>query len=198
MRVPEPVTLEGTHVRLEPLTLAHFDRLCEAGAEPVLWKWTMTRADTPEEMRAYVDGALRGQADGSMLPFVTVDRSSGTVAGSTRYGNIDVANRRLEIGWTWLATRFQRTALNTEAKYLMLRHAFETLGCMRVELKTDAKNDKSRAAMLRMGAREEGIFRKHVLCYGDRVRDSAWYAVVDDDWPAVKAGLEQKLARRYE
>jgi N-acetyltransferase len=198
MRVPTPRTLEGAHVRLEPLSLVHLEALCEAGADPELWRWTTTSATTPAEMRSYVDAALLAQAEGTALPFATIDRGSGRVVGSTRYGNIDRANRRLEIGWTWIARPWQRTALNTEAKLLMLRHAFEELGCMRVELKTDVNNAKSRAAMLRMGAKEEGIFRKHMLCYGGRVRDTAWYAVVDDDWPAVKAGLEEKLARRYE
>lgn len=193
----EPVTLEGEHVRLEPLAREHFARLTEVGLDPELWRWTATVIESADDMREYLETALRGQEQGTALPFATVERATGRVVGSTRYANIDRANRRLEIGWTWLAAPWQRTALNTEAKYLMLRHAFETLGCIRVELKTDVLNAKSRAAMLRMGAIEEGVLRKHIITSGGRLRDTIYYSVLDDEWPAVRAGLEARMARRY-
>lgn len=194
----EPVVLEGRRVRLEPLTLAHLDALCEVGLDPELWRWTITEVLTPASMRAYVDSALQAQHDGTALPFATIESRDSGVVGSTRFMNIDTANRHVEIGSTWIASPWQRTVVNTEAKYLMLRHAFETLGCLRVELKTDSLNEKSRKAMLRIGAKEEGLFRNHMICYGGRIRHSAWYSVIDCEWPAVKAGLEAKLAARLD
>lgn len=194
--VVEPVTLEGAHVRLEPLSWNHYQPLCEAGSDPDIWRYTTSAGYTPEEMRKYVETALKWQAEGHALPFATIEKSSGRVAGSTRYGNIDKAHHRVEIGWTWINPKWQRTFVNTEAKYLMLRHAFETLGCIRVELKTDVLNERSRAAILRLGAKQEGIFRKHMIING-RVRDSVYFSIVDDEWPQVKAALEEKLARPY-
>jgi len=191
----EPVMLEGEVVRLEPLAESHFDGLCEVGLEPELWQWTPFRVTNPEEMRGYVRAALDGQAGGHMLPFATVERSSGRVVGSTRYMSIDAPNLRLEIGSTWIARDWRRTAVNTEAKYLMLRHAFETLGAMRVELKTDALNQRSRTAILRIGAKQEGIFRSHMLTWNGRRRDSVYFAILDEEWPEVKRDLEAKLGR---
>jgi RimJ/RimL family protein N-acetyltransferase len=185
--------LTGQHVRLEPLSLEHVPALCEVGLDPELWRWIPVLVTTPEAMHAYVEAALRDRAAGTAEPFATIDLASGRTAGSTRYMNIDRANRRVEIGSTWLAPPWQRTAANTEAKYLMLRHAFETLGCIRVELKTDSLNNRSRAAIERIGARFEGIFRNHMICYGGRIRHTAWYSIVDADWPHVKARLEAKL-----
>jgi len=124
---------------------------------------------------------------------VTIDKSSGTVVGSTRFGNIDPANRRVEIGWTWISPGFQRTYINSEAKYLMLRHAFDVWDCVRVELKTDVLNEKSRAAMLRLGAVEEGVLRRHILTYSGRFRDTIYYSILDHEWPAVRARLEARL-----
>jgi RimJ/RimL family protein N-acetyltransferase len=144
-------------------------------------------------MTAYIDRALKDQESGTALPFVTVDRASGRIVGSTRYMNIEPAHRRVEIGASWLARPWQRTAINTEAKYLMLRHAFETLGCMRVELKTDALNRRSRNAIQRIGGIEEGIFRRHILTWSGRVRDSVYFSIVDREWPRVKAALEARL-----
>jgi RimJ/RimL family protein N-acetyltransferase len=144
-------------------------------------------------MRAYIEKALDEQARGTALPFATIEKSSGKAIGSTRYANIDGANRRLEIGWTWITPRWQRTAVNTEAKYLMLRHAFEHLGCLRVEFKTDVLNERSRNAILRLGAKQEGIFRKHVITSTGRIRDSIYFSILDTEWPEVKAGLEEKL-----
>lgn len=190
-----PVTLEGEHVRLEPLSLHHHAGLCEVGLDQELWRWIPQPVRTPDEMREYIALALRSQHEGSALPFATIDRSSGRVIGSTRYGNIDRVNRRVEIGWTWLGLKWQRTAANTEAKFLMLRQAFETLGCLRVEFKTDSLNEKSRHAILRIGAKEEGIFRNHMITHTGRIRHSVYYSIIDSEWPAVKARLEEKLAR---
>jgi RimJ/RimL family protein N-acetyltransferase len=190
-----PVTLEGGSVRLEPLTESHHAALCEIGLDPELWRLIPYRVTSAEEMLDYIRTALAGQAAGNTIPFVTVERASGGVVGSTRFMNIDAANRRVEIGATWLAQSWRRTAINTEAKYLMLRHAFETLGCIRVELKTDALNERSRAAILRIGAREEGTLRQHMLTWSGRLRDTVYFSIIDSEWPGVKASLEAKLKR---
>ncbi len=192
MRI-EPVTLEGKFIRLEPLSPGHLAGLCAAGLDEELWRWTTQPVTTPEEMRAYVQTALDEQARGVALPFATLEKASGRVIGSTRYGNIDRANRRVEIGWTWLGLKWQRTAANTDAKYLMLCHAFETWGCIRVEFKTDSLNEKSRAALLRIGAKEEGIFRNHMITSTGRLRHSVYFSVIHSEWPALKARLEEKL-----
>jgi RimJ/RimL family protein N-acetyltransferase len=142
-----------------------------------------------------VETALRGRDLGSELPFTTVDIASGRIVGGTRYLNIDRPSRRLEIGYTWITPDMQRTYVNTEAKYLQLRHCFEVLGCRRVELKTDRRNEKSRNAMLRIGAQFEGIARKQMVTFDGQNRDNAWFAIVDDDWPTVKARLEEMLER---
>src|SRR5258708_156389 len=150
-----PVILEGLYVRLEPLTADHTAGLAEIGLDEGLWRWIPSPVRTFEEMSAYVQAALGEWANGSALPFALIDKASGRVIGSSRYGNIERVHYRLEIGWTWVARQWQRSAINTEAKYLLLRHAFETLKCIRVELKTDSLNERSRAAILRIGAREE-------------------------------------------
>ncbi len=192
----EPVVLQGSHVRLEPLRLEHQVDLCEVAFDEDLWRWTTVDVRTPDDLRRYIDVALHEQAIGVALAFATVDLRTGKAVGSTRFAAIERAHRRVEIGWTWLGRSFQRTALNTEAKYLMLRHAFETLGCIRVELKTDALNTRSRAAILRLGALEEGTLRKHLVTDRGRIRDTVYYAIVDDEWPAVKKALEEKLGRQ--
>jgi len=188
--------LEGSFVRLEPMTMEHHAGLTAIGLDPEIWRLTVANVRTPEEMRTYMESALRLQTDGSSLPFVTIERSSGRIVGSTRFGNYDSLNRRIEIGWTWLAPAWQRTATNTEAKYLMLTHAFERLGCVRVELKTDVLNRPSRKAMTRIGAKEEGILRKHTLMWTGRYRDTVFYSILDDEWPQVKAHIEALLVRR--
>jgi RimJ/RimL family protein N-acetyltransferase len=190
-----PVTLEGKHVRLEPMTRDHLDGIVAAGSHPEIWTWLSVRPEGREGFAHWIDVALRAQAAGTELPFTTVDRDSGDVVGCTRYLNISPRDRRLEIGWTWITPALQRSYVNTEAKYLQLRHCFEELGCRRVELKTDARNAKSRAAMERIGAQFEGIGRKQMLTFDGTNRDNAWYAFIDDDWPAVKRRLEQMLAR---
>ena len=188
-----PVTLEGKRVQLEPLLTAHHVALTEIGLDEDLWRWIPVPVRTPEEMSAYIEAALAEQARGVSLPFTIVEKSSGKPVGCTRYGNIDRVHRRVEIGWTWVANPWQRTVVNTEAKYLLLRHAFETLGCIRVELKTDSLNEKSRAAILRIGARQEGIFRNHIITASGRIRHTVYFSIVDNEWPAVKARLEQRL-----
>ena len=187
--------LAGRVVRLEPLSLEHLPALCEVGLDAELWRWTLSVVRSREDMRRYVEAALGEQAAGTALPFVIVDRTSGRVIGSTRYGNIAMRHRRLEIGWTWLGLAWQRTAANTEAKLLLLTHAFESLRCQRVEFKTDALNDRSRAALLRIGAREEGTFRRHSVTDEGRTRDSVYFSIVDSEWPEAKARLERMLAR---
>jgi RimJ/RimL family protein N-acetyltransferase len=189
----QPLTLDGRHVRLAPLSASHLEALCAVGLDEALWRLSTVRMQNRQDMTEYVAAALAEQARGVALPFVTIERSSNRVIGSTRFGNIDRGNRRVEIGWTWLARPWQRTAANSEAKLLMLRHAFEVWGCLRVELKTDALNQQSRQAMLRIGAREEGILRSHMLVWDGRRRDSAYYSILDTEWPAVKSGLERRL-----
>ena len=191
-----PVTLDGVRVRMEPLSLErHFDELCEIGLDPDLWRWTTNRVGTREDLRVYLETALRELAEGRSLPFATVDKPSGRVAGCTRFGNIDRHNRRVEIGWTWVGRPWQRSHINTEAKHLMMSHAFETWGCVRVELKTNVRNDKSRNAMKRIGCVEEGVLRKHAVNDDGVWRDTIFYSVLDTEWPAVKARLEAMMAR---
>ena len=192
--VVHPATLEGRSVRLEPLSLTHLDQLCEVGLDEDLWRWIPSSpVRNREEMRGYIQEALDGQRREIALPFATILKESSRAIGSTRYGNVDRVNRRVEIGWTWIGSRWQRSAVNTEAKYLMLQHAFETLGCIRVELKTDALNERSRRAILRIGAKEEGTFRRHMITASGRVRDTVYFSIVDREWPEVKAGLEARL-----
>ena len=188
-----PVTLAGSHVRLEPLTSAHVPGLARVGLDAAIWRWGLSSLTTTEDMRAYVETALAEQRRGVSLPFAIIAQANDEVIGSTRYGNIAPPDHRLEIGWTWLAPPHQRTAANTEAKLLLLTHAFESLGAMRVEFKTDALNVQSRAALARLGAVEEGTFRKHMLTASGRVRDSVYFSIVDTEWPAVKARLTSRL-----
>lgn len=172
------------------MKLDHCAALSEVGLDPEIWRFTVVNPRTPADMLDYMEAGLKTVKDGSGLPFVTIASDSERVVGSTRFGNYDPANRRIEIGWTWIAKPWQRSAINTEAKYLMLTHAFEKLGCVRVELKTDVLNQPSRNAMLRIGAREEGVLRKHTVMWTGRYRDTIYYSVLDDEWPAVKERLE--------
>jgi len=191
------VLLEGQHVRLEPLSFGHLDGLCEFGLDEDLWRLTTIQVRTPDDMRVFIEDALRQEKEGTVMPFATVENATGRIAGSTRYLNIDFKNRRVEIGSTWVARPWQRTIVNTEAKYLMLRHAFETMGCIRVELKTDMLNERSQKAILRLGAKQEGIFRKHMVVDGGRIRDTVYFSIIDSEWPEVRTDLERKLARAY-
>jgi RimJ/RimL family protein N-acetyltransferase len=191
-----PMTLEGRHVRLEPLEKAHLTGLAQVGLEEELWRWIPVPVRTVEELAGYIDAALEEQKRGVSLPFALIEKKTGRAIGSTRYGNIDCTHHRVEIGWTWVGREWQRSAVNTEAKYLLLRHAFETLGCIRVELKTDSLNEKSRAAILRIGAKEEGIFRNHMITASGRIRHTVYFSIVDSEWPGVKMRLESALSFR--
>ena len=189
------VTLEGRIVRLEPLRSDHVARLAEVALDPAVWRWTIARPQSEADLREWAETAIRNREAGTEFPFATHDVATGRPIGSSRYMNIALEHRRLEIGWTWLAPAWQRTGANREARLLMLRHAFEVLGCRRVEFKTDSNNEPSRTALLGIGATFEGIFRKHMVMPGDGVRHSAWYSVIDDEWPGVRARLEESLRR---
>ena len=194
----EPITLEGTYVRLEPLSEErHLDGLQETGSDPAIFRWFRESLDEPGRMQQWVEDAIKAREAGTALPFATVHQASDTVVGSTRFGNIAPRHDRVEIGWTWLTPDRQRTPANTEAKYLMLCHAFETWGCMRVEFKTDARNRASRAALERIGATEEGMLRQHMNTHSG-IRDSVYFSIVDTEWPLVKANLYEKLTESVE
>jgi RimJ/RimL family protein N-acetyltransferase len=189
-----PVTLEGRIVRLEPLSLDHVAGLAEVGLDPVIWRWTIARPTSEADLRAWAEAALANRAAGTELPFVTIEAATGRPIGSTRYMNIVLEHHRLEIGWTWVAPPWQRGGANREAKLLQLRHAFEVLGCRRVEFKTDSRNEASRNALLGIGAQFEGIFRNHMVMPEGPMRHSAWYSVIDEEWPGVRERLEASLA----
>jgi RimJ/RimL family protein N-acetyltransferase len=195
LSIVTPVTLEGSVVRLEPVRREHAELLWEVAKDALddIFQWIPYRMNTREDFQRLIEKAFDEQERGESVVFATVERSSGKVIGSTRFMNIDRAHRRVEIGSTWIAPAWQRTAVNTEAKYLMLRHAFEVWNCFRVELKTDALNLKSRNAILRIGAKEEGTLRRQVITWTGRVRDSVYFSILDTEWPAAKSRLEQKL-----
>lgn len=184
-----PITLEGHYVRLEPLTPHHAAAFYEAGRE-----WNLT----PEEVKAGIESALRQQSLGSALPFATVEKSSSQVVGGTRFLHIVPEHRRLEIGSTWIAKPWRRTAINTEAKFLMLEHAFERLGCTRVEFMADALNETSRKAILRLGAKEEGTFRNYIIRADGQIHDAVFYSIIETEWPSIRIRLLGMLARRYD
>jgi len=188
-----PLTLEGEHVRLEPLMAAHEESLNEAAADGELWNSSVTIVPTRDTMAAYIEEALAAQARGSELPFVIIRKSSNQVVGTTRFYEIVKTDRRVAIGYTWLAATAQRTAINTEAKLLLLTHAFDQWGCIRVELITDVLNQQSRAAILRLGAKQEGILRSHMIMPDGRIRDSVCFSIIREEWPAVRARLENRL-----
>ena len=190
-----PITLEGQHVRLGPMTQAHAEPLNAAAADGELWNTQVTIIPKPEGMKDYIQFALDGLAEGSQLPFVIVRKSSNQVVGSTRFYEIFPRDRKCAIGYTWLARSAQRTPINTECKLLLLTHAFETWKCVRVELITDVINEQSRPAILRLGAKQEGILRKHFILPTGRARDSVFFSIIDDEWPEVKARLETRLAQ---
>jgi RimJ/RimL family protein N-acetyltransferase len=170
-------------------------RLAEVALDPELWQWTLARPADEAGLRAWVETALAGRAAGTELPFATIDVATGQAIGSSRYMNIVLEHRRLEIGWTWVAPAWQRSGANREAKLLMLGHAFDVLGCRRVEFKTDSLNEPSRTALLGIGAQFEGIFRNHMVMPEGRMRHSAYYSVIDEEWPAVRDALERSLGR---
>jgi RimJ/RimL family protein N-acetyltransferase len=192
-----PVILEGQHVRLEPLSPAHEEPLITAAGDGELWNSAFTNVPTHSTMAAYIAAALEAQGRGQELPFVIIRKSPGEdhVVGSTRYYFIDPGNRNLEIGYTWLAASAQRTPVNTEAKLLLLTHAFEGLHCIRVGLITDVLNQQSRTAILRLGAKQEGILRNHLIMPDGRYRDSVCFSIIETEWPEVKARLEARLEK---
>jgi RimJ/RimL family protein N-acetyltransferase/SAM-dependent methyltransferase len=191
----KPLRLEGRHIKLVPLELSHYDELCHIGLDADLWRLTTNQLRTPEDMRIYVQTALDDQATGLSLPFVIVDKESGRLVGSSRYHSLNQTNQRLVIGHTWIARNWQRTVVNTEAKYLMLQHAFEQLGCNRVEFIVNSINDRSRNAMLRIGAKHEGVLRSYTINKDGQANDVALFSIVATEWPNTKITLEQKLAR---
>ena len=195
LNIITPITLEGSALRLEPVRREHAELFWEAAKDALddIFRWIPYRMQSPEDFEHLLDKALAEQDRGESIVFATVERDSRRVIGSTRFMNIDRTNRRVEIGSTWIAPAWQRTAINTEAKYLMLRHAFEIWQCLRVELKTDAMNQKSRNAILRLGAKEEGTLRKHLITWTGRVRDTVYFSILDTEWPQVRRGLEAKL-----
>ena len=180
-------------MRLEPLSLSHHAQLCEIGLDEDLWRLIPTQIKNADDLKSYIETALDEQKRGVSLPFAMIEKSSNKAIGSTRFGNIAPKDKRVEIGWTWIAKDWQRTFVNTEAKLLMLTHAFETWKCNRVELKTDFLNEKSRNAILRLGAKQEGIFRQHVVCDTGRLRDSVYFSILNSEWETVKNNLEAKL-----
>ncbi len=189
----EPVTLEGEHIRLDPVSEQDVAQLWEAGGHAELWRYFPERIESQEQMDGVVVRALRLAEQGAGLAFATRVKATHEIVGSSGYWNIDEANKRLEIGYTWLTPKRQRSVANTECKLLMLQHAFEALGCIRVEFKTDSLNQRSRAALARIGAVEEGTFRNHMIQPDGRLRHSVYFSVVDAEWPNVKARLHGLL-----
>jgi N-acetyltransferase len=189
----DPTVLEGRYVRLVPLSHDHVPALCQVGIDPEIWRWTPSSVATRADMEAYVADGLAERDAGRAVPFTQIEVATGRIVGCTRLANIDRANARAEIGWTWLGRPWQRTAINTEAKLLLFTYAFEVMGCRRVELKTDALNEQSRRAIARLGAVQEGIFRRHMITTSGRVRDTVYFSVIDDEWPAVRNGLRTRL-----
>jgi N-acetyltransferase len=196
LNIEIPLTLEGVVVRLEPVRQEHAALFWDAAKDSLeeIFRWIPYSMKTPEDFQRWVEKVFAEQERGESVAFATVERSSNRVIGSTRFMNIEHTNRRVEIGSTWIAPAWQRTAVNTEAKYLMLRHAFEVWGCVRVELKTDVLNQKSRDAILRLGAKEEGTLRRHVITWTGRIRDSVYFSILDSEWPEVKTKLETRLS----
>jgi RimJ/RimL family protein N-acetyltransferase len=189
----EPVTLEGEQVKLVPLEREHEDALANAAADGELWKLWYTSVPSPETTAAWIDAALAMRDSAGALPFVIIDKNTGEVVGSTRYFNVEEAHRRLEIGHTWYAKRVQRTAMNTEAKLLLLSHAFDTLKTIAVEFRTHFMNRQSRAAIARLGAKEDGILRNHQIGRDGIYRDTVVFSIIESEWPAVRANLVFRL-----
>ena len=190
----EPVTLAGSIVRLEPLSLDHLEGLAEVAFDESIWRWTLVQPTEINGLRAWVDAAVAQRESGAEMPFATIEAATGRPIGSTRFMSIVPEHRRLEIGWTWVAPAWQRTGANQEAKYLQLRHAFEALSANRVEFKTDSLNEKANPALLSIGATFEGTFRNHMIMPGGRLRHSNYYSVTREEWPDRKSKLESRIA----
>lgn len=189
----EPVVLEGNHVRLEPVRLDHSDALWEAGKDPAIWSFIPFPMRSAADMRKRVEGAIAELHRGNALWFATIHRATAAPIGCTGFWSVDTHHRRVEIGGTWITPAFQRSATNTEAKLLMLTHCFEVYGCIRVEFKTDSLNSRSRTALARIGATEEGTFRNHMIMPDGRYRHSVYFSITDAEWPTVKARLQERL-----
>jgi len=198
MTWPEPITLQGALATLEPLAQSHHDDLVEAARDGELWNLWYTIVPTPEKMCEEIERRLKLRAEGSMLPFTVIDNASGKAVGMTTYMHIDATNKRVEIGSTWYRKGVQRTGINTECKFLLLQHAFETLKCIAVELRTNFFNHSSRRAIERLGAKLDGILRSHVLMPNGTRRDSCVYSIIDGEWSAVKAHLEWQMKKPRE
>jgi RimJ/RimL family protein N-acetyltransferase len=193
----QPIVLEGRHVQLEPLTQAHGPALVAAASDGELWRLWYTGVPEAAGIGAYIEQALAGMTDGTVLAFAVRDRASGTLLGSTRYCHAEAAQRRLEIGYTWYGASVQRSAVNTECKYLLLRHAFEALDCIAVELRTHWMNQRSRAAIERLGAKQDGVLRNHRIMPDGSLRDTVVYSIIASEWPAVRQHLTFKLQQDY-
>lgn len=192
-----PVTLEGQFVRLEPLSEAHVPALALVGIDDRIWQYMVYgQIHTEDDMRKWVQTLLDGQAAGTDLPYAIIHMASGRVAGATRYLDIRPAHQGLEIGGTWYGLEFQRSIVNTECKYLLLRYAFETLGTIRVQFKADLRNERSLRAIERIGAKREGILRNHMVLPDGVRRDSVFYSIIDSEWPEIKDRLEKKLGQQ--
>lgn len=191
----QPVTLRGKFIQLEPLRKQHAPELTIAGAEAEMWKYMLYGEVTDlEKMEVWVEDILSRAVGGRELPFAVRDLASDTIVGATRFLDIRAKDHGVEIGGTWYAPSFRQTYVNPEAKYLLMRHAFETLGCIRVQFKTDSRNTRSIAAILKLGAKQDGVFRNHLILDDGVIRDSVFFSVIDSEWPGVKAGLERRLS----
>ncbi len=194
---PGPITLEGQHIRLEPLTLDHEQGLIDAASDGELWNLWYTTVPDPDHTKAYIKTALADQQAGKSVPFVIINKPHNKIVGTTRYMNIESGVRRLEIGSTWYAQSVQRTGINTECKYELLRYAFETLHCIAVEFRTHRMNEASRRAILRLGALEDGILRNHRIMADGTMRDTVVYSILNTEWPTIKSHLTFKLNKTY-
>lgn len=190
-----PITLTGNHVVLEPLQKEHREALIKAASDGELWQLWYTGVPSPEGAEDYIDKALEQQQDGKALPFVVKDKQNHSIIGSTRFCNADLLNRRLEIGYTWYAQSYQRTATNSECKFLMLQYAFEQLGCIAIEFRTHWLNLRSRNAIARLGAKQDGVLRSHVIMPDGSFRDTVVFSIIENEWPMVKQHLSFILSR---
>lgn len=193
----QPVALHGKHANLVPLTMNHLDELWEASNRTEVWTYMPTKVTSKSECKAFLETALRLQAEGTDLPFAVTLPGTGRVIGSTRFLNISKPNRHLEIGWTWYDPSAWRTGVNTECKYMLMKHSFEVLEAVRVQICVDARNERSNQAVLRLGATKEGVLRRHRVLSDGFIRDTCVYSVIDHDWPTVKARLEHLLYEKY-
>lgn len=196
MAFVEPVTLQGKHATLEPLAFCHADEIKLAVADGELWKLWFTTVPRPEAVHAYIEQLLAQREIGQAFAFAVRDNASRKIVGGTRYLNIDATNRRLEIGGTWYAQSAQRTGINTECKLMLLAHAFEALGCIAAEFRTDWFNKRSQSAIERLGAKRDGVLRNHMIMADGRIRDSVVYSIIQNEWPGVKMNLQHKLNTR--